>query len=75
MSDGGEFFRVRTDAQARVKAHIQELYIVKNGVGGYEYNTAVTLLKQINRVLKQQILEESADGMVGIGSKSPNTLI
>ena len=48
---------------------------MNNNAGGYEYNAAVTLLKQINHVLKQQILEESADGMVGIGSKSPNTLI
>ena len=34
----------------------------------------MTLLKHINRVLKQQMFEESADGMVGLGSKSPNTL-
>ena len=67
-------FRVRSDAQARVKAQIQEISINNNDVGGYEYNAAVTLIKQINRVLKQQLFEESADGMVGLGSKTPNTL-
>ena len=51
MSDCGALFRVHTDAQARVKAQMQELLIVKNDVCGYEYNAAVTLLKQINRVL------------------------
>ena len=53
---------------------MQELLITKNNVGGYKYNAAVTLIKHINRVLKQQLSEESADGMVGLGSKTPNTL-
>ena len=74
MSDGGALFRVRSYAQARVKAQIQELSITKNDVGGYEYNTTVTFIKQINRVLEQQLFEESADGMVGLGSETPNTL-
>ena len=74
MSDGGALFCVRSDAQARVKAQMQEFLITKNNVGGYEYNFAVTLIKQINRVLEQQLFEESADGMVGLGSKTPNTL-
>ena len=74
MSDDGDFFCVRTYAHSRVKAHMQELSIVKNDFGGYEYNAAVTLLTQINRVLKQQLFEESVDVMVGLGSESPNTL-
>ena len=74
MSDGGALFRVRSDAQAHVKAQMQEISIHKNDVGGYEYNAAATLIKQINRVLKQQLFEESADGMVGLGSANPNTL-
>ena len=53
---------------------MQELSITKNNVGGYEYNAAVTLIKQINRVLEQKLFEEPADGMVGLGSKTPNTL-
>ena len=32
------------------------------------------MIKQINHVLEQQLFEESADGMVGLGSKTPNTL-
>ena len=74
MSDGGALFRVRSDAQARVKAQMQELLITKNNVGDYEYNAMVTLIKQINRILEQKLFEESADGMVGIGSKTPNIL-
>ena len=57
MSDGGALFRVWSDAQARVKAQMQELSIAKNNSGGYKYNAAVTLIKQINRVLKQQLFE------------------
>ena len=57
-----------------MKAQIQELSINKNDVGGYEYNAAAKFIKQINRVLKQQLFEESADGMVGLGSETPNTL-
>ena len=53
---------------------MQEISINKNDVGGYEYNAAVPLIKQINRILKQQLFEESADGMVGLGSATPNTL-
>ena len=48
--------------------------MVKNDVSGYEYNAAVTLLKQINRVLEQQLFEELVDGMIGLSSESPNTL-
>ena len=75
MSDGGALFRVQSDAQARVKEQMQEISMHKNDVGGYEYNSALTLIKQINRVLEQQLSEESADGMVRhtstIGSMMP----
>ena len=74
MSDGGALFRVQSDAQARVKAQMQEISINKNDVGGYEYNAAATLIKQINRVLEQQLFKDSSDGMVGLGNKTPNTL-
>ena len=53
MSYGGALFRVQSDAQARVKSQMQELLIIKNDVGDYGYNAAVTLIKQINRVLEQ----------------------
>ena len=70
MSDGRTLFRVRSDAQAQM----QEILINKNNVGGYKYNSAVTLIKHINYVFEQQLFEESADGMVGLGSEMPNTL-
>ena len=57
-----------------MKAQIQELLITKNDVGGYKYNAALTLIKKINRVLGQQLFEESADGMVGLGRETPNML-
>ena len=53
---------------------MQEISINKNDVSGYEYNAVVTLIKHINRVLKQQLFEELADEMVSLGSKTPNTL-
>ena len=74
MSDGGALFRVWSDAQVRMKVQIQELLITKNDVGGYKYDAPVTLIKQINRVLEQQLFGESADGMVGLGSETPNML-
>ena len=74
MSDGGALFCVRSDAQAGVKAQMQELSITKNNVGDYEYNAAVTLIKLINRVLEKNLFKESADGMVGLSSETPNTL-
>ena len=74
MSDGGSLFRVCSDAQARVKVQMQELSIIKNDVGGYKYNAEVTLIKQINRVLEQQLFEELEDGMARLGRENPNTL-
>ena len=53
---------------------MQEILINKNNVGGYNYNATVKLIEQINRVLEQQLFEESADGMVDLGSETPNTL-
>ena len=53
---------------------MQEISINKNDVGGYKYNAAVKLIKQINRVLEKQLFEESADGMVGLDRETSNTL-
>ena len=74
MSDGGALFCVRTDAHAKIKAHMQELSIVKNDIGGYEYNATTTILKQINCLIGHQLFEESTYGMVVLGSESLNTL-
>ena len=73
--DGSALFRVQTDARDRVKTEIGQLELPKDDVGGYEYNTAVTLIKQIDRILKQQLFEDFTDGMVGLGSKNINTLM
>ena len=53
---------------------MKDLSITKKNVSVYKYNAAATLFKHINRVLEQQLFEESADGMVGLGSNTPNTL-
>ena len=53
---------------------MQDISIHKNDVGGYEYNVAVTLIKQINRVLEHKLFEELADGMVGNGNATPSPL-
>ena len=74
MLDCRALFCVCTDAQALVKVLIQELLIVKNDVGGYKYNVVVTLINHINCVLENQLFKELANGMVGIGSETPNTL-
>ena len=74
MSDGGSLFRVRSDAQSRVKAQIQEISMNKNDVGRYDYNAAVTFINQINCDLEQQLFEESDNGMVSLGSKTSNPL-
>jgi ElaB/YqjD/DUF883 family membrane-anchored ribosome-binding protein len=50
------------------------LILHKNEVGGYAYNDAQTLILQINRVLEQQLYEDSTDGMKGLTSKIPNAL-
>ena len=53
---------------------MKELSITKNNVGYYKYNAAVTLIEQINRVLEQQLFKELEDGIVRLGSETPNTL-
>ena len=53
---------------------MQDISINNNDVGGYEYNAVVTLVKQINCVLEQQLFEESDNGMVSLGSKTSNPL-
>ena len=72
--DGGNLFRVRTDARTRVRAEMAELLLHKNEVGGYAYNDAKTLAIQIERVLERQLFEDSSDGMKGLASSTPNTL-
>jgi ElaB/YqjD/DUF883 family membrane-anchored ribosome-binding protein len=46
----------------------------KNEVGGYAYNDANTLVTEIERVLAEQLFEDSTDGMKGLLSTATNTL-
>ena len=72
--DGGAIFSVRTDARTRVLTEMLEIRLHKNEVGRYAYNNANTLLTQIERVLKRQLFEDSADGMKGLASDVVNEL-
>ena len=46
----------------------------KNEVGGYAYNDAQTCVTHIERVLEQQMFEDSMDEMKGMASTTSNTL-
>ena len=72
--DGGALFRVRTKARTRVLPEMSEIRLHKNEVGGYTYNNANTLITQIERVLKQQLFGDSADGMKELASTVGNAL-
>ena len=50
------------------------LRLHKNKVGGYAYNDAAVLCKQIDRVMEHQCFEDTADGMKGIKDETPNIL-
>ena len=48
--------------------------IRKNEVSGYAYNNANTLVTEIERVLVEQLFEDSTEGMKGLLSTATNTL-
>ena len=52
--DGGAIFRVRDYARKAVTADMTALRLHKNEVGGYKYNDATVLCKQIDRVMERQ---------------------
>ena len=72
--DGGALFRVSTEARTRVLTEMSYIRLHNNEVGSYAYNNANTLLTKIERVLKRQLSEDSADGMKGLASDAGNTL-
>ena len=72
--DGGALFCVRVEARKRVLTEMLEICLHKNEVGGYAYNDANKLITQIERVLKRQLFEDSAKGMMGLTSVVGNTL-
>ena len=72
--EGGALFKVRSEAKERVLAAFAAIDILKNEVGGYAYNDANTLITEIERVLAEQLFEDSTDGMKGLISMAKNTL-
>ncbi len=72
--EGGALFKVRAEAKERVLAAFAAIDICKNEVGGYAYNNANTLVTEIERVLAEQLFEDSTDGMKGLLSAANNTL-
>ena len=72
--EGGALFKVRSEAKERVLAAFAAIDIRKNEVGGYAYNDANMLVTEIERVLAEQLFEDSTDGMMGLLSTATNTL-
>ena len=72
--DRGTIFRVRDYARKAVTGDMTALRLHKNEVGGYAYNDAAVLCKQIDRVMERQCFEETADGMKGLKDETPNVL-
>ena len=72
--DGGALFRVPTEEKPRVLTEMLEIRFKKNEVGDYAYNDANMLLTQIERVLKRQLFEDSANRMKGLASDVRNAL-
>ena len=61
--DGGALFRVCTEARTRVLTEMSEFCLHNN-----EVNDANTIITQIERVLKRQLFEDSADEMKRLAS-------
>ena len=72
--DGAAMFRVHNYAQKAVTEDMTALRLHKNEVGGYAYNDAAILCKQIDRVMERKCFEETADGMKGLKDKTPTVL-
>ena len=72
--DGGAIFRMRNYARKVVTGDMTVFRLHKNEVGGYAYNDASVLCKQIDRVMERQCFEETANGMKGLKYETPNAL-
>jgi ElaB/YqjD/DUF883 family membrane-anchored ribosome-binding protein len=72
--EGGALFKVRSEAKERVLAAFPAINIRKNEVDDYAYNDANMLVTEIERVLAEQLFEDSTDGMKGLLSTATNTL-
>ena len=72
--EGGALFKVRSEAKEQVLAAFAAIDIRKNEVGGYAYNDANMLVTEIERILAEQLFEDSTDKMTGLLSTAKNTL-
>ena len=72
--EGGALFKVRSEAKERVLVAFTATNLRKNEVGSYTYNDANMLVTEIERVLAEQLFEDSMDGMKGLLSTGKNTL-
>lgn len=72
--EGGALFRVRPEAAERVLKDCTELVLPKNEVGGYAYNDATNLIKELERILTKQLFEDSDNGMLGLSYTASNTI-
>jgi hypothetical protein len=70
----GSDFRVRGDTCVQVTMEISELKLHKNEDGGYAYDDALILEKQIERVFERQYYESSSDGMKRLLAATTNSL-
>ena len=57
--EGGALFKVRSEAKERVPVAFTAIDLHKNEVGGYAYNNANTLITEIERVLAEQLFEDT----------------
>ena len=72
--DNAALFSVRTEAAERIKVPMEQHELPKDNVGGYWYNHALTLVKNIEGVLEDQYFENATDRMKGLLSESDNEL-
>ena len=65
---------MREYARKAVTGDMTTLRLHKNEVGGYTYNDAAVLCKQIDWVMERQCFEETTEGMKGLKDETPNVL-
>ena len=70
--DNAALFRVRTEAAEQIKVAMVAHKLLKDSVGGYRYNHAVTFVENIEGVLEEEYFEAAKDGMKGLTSAEPN---
>ena len=72
--EGGAALGVRYEARDRVLKECADLALPKNDVGGYAFNDAINLIQELERILTEQMYEDSKDGMLGLKDEASNTI-